>query len=110
MTALAAGAVLGGLAVPTTASAATVPAVQITVCNDGNVTQLFWAKGYNQYNDWDDSPVWKVNAGTCATGWNFWWKQNSSIELHYKRGDAGWTWKQQYVPRTNGSTTTFRLS
>ncbi|MFF5302369.1 hypothetical protein ACFY5F_23650 [Streptomyces sp. NPDC013161] len=45
MTALAAGAVLGGLAVPTTASAATVPALQITVCNDGNVTQLFWVKG-----------------------------------------------------------------
>ncbi|MEU6255392.1 hypothetical protein [Streptomyces sp. NPDC047043] len=108
--ALTAGVVVGGLAVPTTAGADSVKAVQITVCNDASVEQLFWVKGYNQHGDWDDSPIWKVNGGTCATGWDYWWQQDRSVELHYKRGNAGWTWKQAYVPRTKDRTTTLRLS
>ena len=108
--ALATGAALSGLALPTTASAESVSAVQISVCNDAGVTQVFWVKGYNQHDDWVGSPIWTVNAGTCATGWDYWWKQNSSVELHHKPGSAGWTWKQQYVPRTNDRTTTFHLS
>lgn len=108
--ALTAGAVFGGLAFPATASADPVSAVQITVCNDSDGALQFWVKGYNQHNDWDDSPVWRANPHTCATGWNYWWKQNSSVELHYKIGNGGWTWKQQYVPRTNDQTTTFHVS
>ncbi|NEB03449.1 hypothetical protein [Streptomyces sp. SID13726] len=107
---LAVGATLGGLALPTTASADSASAVQITLCNDSDVQIDYWIKGYNQFNDWDDSPVWKANAHTCATGWNYWWKKNSSIELHYKRGSAAWTWKEAYIPKTSSSTTTLRLS
>ncbi|MEU6350223.1 hypothetical protein ABZ896_12930 [Streptomyces sp. NPDC047072] len=108
--ALTAAAVLGGLAIPATAHADEVAAVQITVCNDSDVSLQFWVKGYNQFDDWDDSPVWRANAHTCATGWNYWWKKNSSVELHYKRGSAGWTWKQEYVPKTGAKTVTFRVS
>ncbi|MFD4510432.1 hypothetical protein [Streptomyces sp. NPDC058457] len=107
--ALTAGAVLGGLAFPTTASA-DVSSAQITVCNDSNAKLQFWAKGYNQFNDWDDSPIWYANPHTCATGWNYWWKQNSSIELHYKFAGRGWTWRAEYVPGSSGQTTTFHLS
>lgn len=108
--ALTAGALLTGVALPTAAYAGEVPAIQISLCNDSDVTVQFWVKGYNQFDDWDDSPVWKANAHTCATGWNYWWKKNSSVELHYKRGGAGWTWKQQYVPKASGSVTQLHLS
>ncbi|MCF1595182.1 hypothetical protein [Streptomyces muensis] len=107
---LAATAVFGSLATAGTAHADSVPAVQVEVCNDASVQQKFWVKGYNQYNDWDDSPVWTVNAHTCATGWGYWWKKNASVELHYKRGNAGWNWKPGYLPRTDAATTTLRLS
>ncbi|MFF4506213.1 hypothetical protein [Streptomyces sp. NPDC001401] len=108
--ALTAGAVFGGVAFPATASTDPVSAVQITVCNDSNGTLLFWAKGYNQHDDWVDGPIWKANPHTCATGWNYWWKQNSSIELHYKIGSAAWTWTQKYIPKTGGETTTLHVS
>ncbi|MFI7499577.1 hypothetical protein ACIBVL_13915 [Streptomyces sp. NPDC049687] len=110
LAALAVSAVLGTLAIPATAHADGVAATQIELCNDSPVQIRFWVKGYNQFNDWDDSPVWTANAHTCATGWNYWWKKNASVELHYKRGDAAWTWKQAYVPRTNSDRTTLRLS
>ncbi|MFE1833943.1 hypothetical protein [Streptomyces sviceus] len=108
--ALTAAAVLGGLALPTTASADGVPAVQITVCNDSNSNLRFWVKGYNQFNEWDDSPVWDAYAHTCATMWDYWWKKNSSVELHYQFGSGAWNWKQQYVPKTKDRTTTFHMS
>jgi uncharacterized membrane protein len=107
---LAAGAVLGGLAVPATAAAADVDAVQITVCNDSDAPLRFWVRGYNQFNDWDDSPIWQVGPHSCATGWNYWWKKNASVELHRQLGDAAWTWNPQYVPRAADQTTTFHLS
>lgn len=108
--ALSAAAVLGGVAMPQTASADGVASTQFELCNDSPVQIKFWVKGYNQFNDWDDSPIWTVNSHTCATGWDYWWKQNSSVELHYKRGNAGWNWKPVYVPRTKSSKATFRLS
>ncbi|MFD3843492.1 hypothetical protein ACFWWC_45915 [Streptomyces sp. NPDC058642] len=111
VTALTAAAVLGGLALPTTASAADgVPAVQITICNDSNSNLRFWVKGYNQFNEWDDSPIWDGYAHTCATMWDYWWKKNSSVELHSQFGNGAWTWKQKYVPNTKGRTTTFHVS
>ncbi|MFF7472342.1 hypothetical protein [Streptomyces sp. NPDC008092] len=110
VTVLAAGAVLGGLAFPTTASADDVAAVQITVCNDSDAKLRFWAFGYNQFNDWDDSPIWYANPHTCATAWNYWWKQNASIEFHYKFSNRGWAWRPQYLPRTSSQTTTFHVS
>jgi uncharacterized membrane protein len=109
MAVLAAGAALSGLFAPKTAGAESVSAVQITVCNDAAVTQVFWVKGYNQHNEWVGSPIRTVNASTCATGWDYWWKQNSSVELHHKPGSGAWTWKQAYVPRTGDRTTTLRL-
>ncbi|MFD0440948.1 hypothetical protein [Streptomyces chartreusis] len=110
VTVLAASGLLGGLVTAGTAHAESVAGVQVEVCNDASVQQTFWVKGYNQYNDWDDSPVWTVNAHTCATGWNYWWKKNSSVELHYKRGSAGWTWKPAYIPKTSTAKTTLHLS
>ncbi|GAA2505376.1 hypothetical protein [Streptomyces longisporus] len=110
MAALATGAALCSLAVPTPAVAESVTAVQITVCNDAGVTQVFWVRGYNQHNDWVGSPIWTVNAGTSATGWDYWWKQNSSVELHHEPGSAAWTWMRAYVPRTDARMTTFRIS
>ncbi|WP_329223467.1 hypothetical protein OG352_38990 [Streptomyces sp. NBC_01485] len=107
--ALTASAVLGGLALPATASADGQPAVQIMVCNDTSARMEFWVKGYNQFGDWDDSPVWTANSATCATGWNFWWKKNASVELHYKIGNGAWTWKAVYIPRTNDSRAMIRV-
>ncbi len=42
--------------------------------------------------------------------WDYWWKKNSSVELHSQFGSGAWTWKQKYVPNTKGRTTTFHMS
>lgn len=108
--ALTAASVFGGLAMPATASAATAN-VQIQICNDNASALKFFLVGYNDQGDWVNSRFWDVPANGCTTASNYWWQNNSSVELHYVRPPADWTWHQVYVPKSkNGSTFTYHQS
>ncbi|MEV5957858.1 hypothetical protein AB0M11_29535 [Streptomyces sp. NPDC051987] len=108
--ALAVASAVGVLATPATASAATAN-VQIQVCNDNNAALRFYLVGYNDHGDWVGSRFWDVPARSCGTADNYWWRTNSSVEFHYVRPPAGWSWHQVYVPKSgDGSIWTFHQS
>ncbi|MGW2524314.1 hypothetical protein ACWC09_46625 [Streptomyces sp. NPDC001617] len=108
--ALTATSVFGTLAMPATADAATANA-QIRICNDNGSALKFYLVGYNDHGDWGGSRFWDVPANGCTTAGDYWWQTNSSVEFHYVRPPAGWTWHQVYVPKSkDGSTFTYHQS
>lgn len=97
MAALAAGAVLGGLAVPGTAYAA-AKNVEIRVCNSSSETVKFFFVGENQNGNWTGSQFWEAAPNSCTLANGYWWKANRSVEFHHRKASTGWLWEQQYLP------------
>lgn len=87
--ALAVGVLCLGLALPGTASADQVDAVQLQVCNNNPRLMAFFVVGFNQYHEQTGSQFWEVPPNSCTTAWNYWWQSNRSVELNYQRSDIG---------------------
>ncbi|MEU2339409.1 hypothetical protein ABZ608_38630 [Streptomyces sp. NPDC013172] len=108
--ALAVASAVGVLATPATADAADAY-VQLRVCNDNGAALRFYLVGYNDHGDWVGSRFWDVPANGCTTAADYWWGTDRSVEFHYVRPPAGWSWHQVYVPKAHdGSTWTFHQS
>jgi len=112
--ALTASAAIGGLALPQTASADSVQARPLQICNDTNQDIKFFLVGFNDHDDRVNSRFWTVPANKgCVTaeagvGDQYWWKTNSSVEFHYHQ-DGRWNFRQLYVQKGSGMQTSWWL-
>jgi hypothetical protein len=98
--ALSAAALLGSLAVPGTAYAASDKFVTLRVCSGSNEAVRFLFKGENQYGDWTSSRYWDIAPHGCTTAWGYWWKAGQSVEFWRHKDSYGknvWRWEPRLI-------------
>jgi hypothetical protein len=95
------------LAVPTTAYASTLPAVQMKICNATPGTTVVWAwlSGTNQNgSDVTTSGFYLGGYRSCHTVSNWWWETNTFISVGYNTSTTNNEEWSQLVLGSNGGT------
>jgi hypothetical protein len=81
-------AVSGALLTPGVANAATAN-VQIELCSNSSRPSRAGIDGLNQNGSWTSSPWASVDARSCSTMRNYWWRAGQTIQIEFQVGSIG---------------------